>query len=233
MDLVDYLTVRKELDIVKEGDLTELLLDLRLPQAIRPRTLLPLLAELEIMNLEPPDDWYLKQEPDRRNVKKMVLEHWMNEEEVSEIIREAREIARGISLDEGDLASLLGVCSAAALSLGEYLAATKRKTIGERIRVLSRQLEYGVMKDLAGTDLLELQLIPGERATSSRLSREDARILFEQGYKSISDIVRKDLGASKKGLARDRFAQNSGLDEDHALEIYKAAMKQIRAKFEE
>ena len=233
MDLVDYLTVRRDLNIVKEEELIDLLLDMRLPQVIRPVTLLPLIAELEVLNLEPPDDWYLRQEPDRRNVKKMVLERWMNEEEVSEIIREARETVRGVSLDEGDLASLLGVCSAVALSLGNYLVATKRKDLGQRIRLLSRQLEFGVMKDLAGTDLLELQLIPGERATSSRLSREDARVLFEQGYKSITDIVRKDLGASKKGLARDRFARHSGLDEDHALDIYKAAMKQIRLKFEE
>jgi len=45
-------------------------------------------------------------------------------------------------------------------------------------------------------------------------------------------VIRKDIDASKKGLARDRFSQNCGLDIDLAKEVYKAAMIHIRAQLE-
>jgi hypothetical protein len=99
--------------------------------------------------------------------------------------------------------------------------------------VLSRQLQYGVGKDLADSDLLELRLLPGDDSPSGRLSRSTARTLYEKGYTSISDVVKKDLGASKEGYARDRFAKNCGLDPNLAKEVYKAALSHIRAKFEE
>ena len=45
--------------------------------------------------------------------------------------------------------------------------------------------------------------------------------------------MRKDLGASKEGYARDRFAKNCGLDPELAREVYKAALEHIRAGFGE
>ncbi|MHA1768824.1 MAG: DEAD/DEAH box helicase [Candidatus Thorarchaeota archaeon] len=233
LDIIDFLRVRTVSNKATDSELVDLLLDLRLPQVIRPLTLMPSIAEMKILNLEPPDEWYLKMVPDRRNVKKTVLQRWMNEEAVGEIVRVASETAHGISLDEGDLVALLGVCSATAESVSDYFLAKRERKLALRMRLLSRQLRFGVKRDLAETDLLELLLIPGEQTPSNRLSRKDARTLFKRGYKSISDIVRKDLGATKKGFARDRFAKNSGLDPSHALEVYKAAMRHIRAAFEE
>jgi hypothetical protein len=95
---------------------------------------------------------------------------------------------------------------------------------------LSRQLQYGVRPDLANSDLLELLLIKSDNSPSSRLSRSTARVLYEHGYRSISDVVRKDIDANLKGLARDRFSKNSGLEQDRAKEVYKAAMMHIRSK---
>lgn len=86
--------------------------------------------------------------------------------------------------------------------------------------------------DLASSDLLELHLVQGDSGLSSRLSRHTARILYDNGYTTISDVIRKDIDASKKGLARDRFSQNCGLDTDLAKEVYKAAMMHIRAQLE-
>ena len=46
-------------------------------------------------------------------------------------------------------------------------------------------------------------------------------------------MVKKDLGASKEGYARDRFANNSGLETEFAKEVYKAALSHVRAKLDE
>ena len=45
--------------------------------------------------------------------------------------------------------------------------------------------------------------------------------------------MRKDIDASKKGLARDRFAKNCGLEPELAREVYKAAMMHIRSRIKE
>jgi replicative superfamily II helicase len=181
------------------------------------------------MGLEPPEAWYLKLVPDRLEIKKAVLKRWLDEQEVASIISETGEMAKGISLDEGDLDSLLGICSNVAKNLSGFYRTQKKKSIAERFKILSRQLQYGVRADLADSDLLELLLIQGDNSPSSRLSRNSARILYEQGYKSISDVVRKDIDASLKGLARDRFSKNCGLEPEHAKEVYKAAMMHIRS----
>ncbi len=201
-----------------------------MPQEIRPRTLVPSKAELKILGLEALKEWYLKLIPERLNIKKIVLQRWVDEQEVATIINETGESARGISLDEGDLDSLLGICSNVVESVSRFFKATKKKRLAERFNVFSRQLQYGVHADLASSDLLELYLVQGDNALSSRLSRNTARILYDNGYKTISNVVRKDIDASKKGLARDRFSQNCGLEVERGKEVYIAAMTHIRAR---
>ena len=237
LDISDYLRIKTKLSkIDDESDepiLIDLLLQTQLPQSIRPRTSVPSKMELRLMGIDPPEDWYVRRLPERHDVKKAVLENWLDEQDVTTIVKTAAEMARGISLDEGDLNSLLGICSRVADSISAYLRTTKRSSLAKRMSVLSRQLQYGVGKDLADSDLLELRLLPGDDSPSGRLSRSTARTLYEKGYTTISDVVKKDLGASKEGYARDRFAKNCGLETDLAKEVYKAALSHIRAKFDE
>jgi hypothetical protein len=237
IDIADFVRISGPLskltEDTDESKLLDLLLQHRMAQSIRPRSFVPSKIELRLMKLDPPEEWYVQRVPERLAVKKAVLERWLEEQNVATIVKEAAEMARGISLDEGDLNSFLGICSRNAENLSQFLIATKRKNLVRRMTVLSRQVRYGVCKDLAGSDLLELQLLPGDDSPSSRLSRENARILYENGYTSISDVVKKDLGASKEGYARDRFAKNSGLETGFAKDVYKAALSHIRAKLEE
>jgi replicative superfamily II helicase len=237
LDISDYLRIKSKLskigDDSDEPALIDLLLQTQLPQSIRPRTYVPSKMELKLMGIEPPEDWYIQRLPERNDVKSAVLENWLDEQDVTIIVRNAAEMARGISLDEGDLNYLLDFCSQVAESISQYLRTIKRSSLATRMSVLSRQLQYGVGKDLADSDLLELRLLPGDDSPSGRLSRSTARTLYEKGYTSISDVVKKDLGASKEGYARDRFAKNCGLDPNLAKEVYKAALSHIRAKFEE
>ncbi|MFW9907557.1 MAG: DEAD/DEAH box helicase [Candidatus Thorarchaeota archaeon] len=234
IETVDYIQTKKELTSIEadtaDSELVELLLKFQLPQSIRPRTLIPSEQEIAVMGLDPPEGWYLKLVPGRLDIKRSVLKRWLDEQEVATIISETGEMSKGISLDEGDLDSLLGICSNVAESLSEFYLTQKKKKTAERFHILSRQLQYGVRLDLADSDLLELLLIQGDDSPSSRLSRNTARILYQHGYKSISDVVRKDIDASLKGLARDRFSKNCGLEPDHAKEVYKAAMMHIRSK---
>jgi helicase len=234
IDPIDFVQRGKSLSQIRtdttDSELIDLLLGFRLPQSIRPRTLVPLEAESKILELEPPEEWYMKLVPSRLEIKRSVLKRWVDEQDVARIISEAGEMIRGISLDEGDLDSLLGICSNVAESLSRYYRTQRKKSLSERFQILSRQLQYGVRSDLADSDLLELPLIQGDTSPSSRLSRSTARILYQHGYKSISDVVRKDIDASLKGLARDRFAKNCGLEPEAAKEVYKAAMMYIRSK---
>jgi replicative superfamily II helicase len=234
IDPIDYIQTAKELAEVKsdisDSELVELLLRFRLPQSIRPRTLIPSKEEIMALGLEPPEEWYLKLIPGRLKIKLSVLQRWLDEQEVASIISETGEMAKGISLDEGDLDSLLSICSNVAESLSGFYRTQKKKSIAERFQTTSRQIQYGVRADLANSDLLELLLIPGDTSPSSRLSRNTARILYEHGYMSISNVVRKDIDASLKGLARDRFSKNCGLEIEQAKEVYKAAMMHIRSK---
>ena len=234
IDPIDYLQTKSLLaklaDDIEESKLIEVLLNFRLPQVIRPRTLVPSKDELKVLGLEAPSDWYMKLVPERLEIKRIVLQRWIDEQEIATIISETGERSRGISLDEGDLDSLLGICSTVIDSLSSYFNATKKKGLAERFGVFSRQLLYGVHADLASSDLLELHLVQGDSALSSRLSRNTARILYDNDYKTISDVVRKDIDASKKGLARDRFSQNCGLETELGKEVYKAAMEHIRAR---
>ncbi len=70
-------------------------------------------------------------------------------------------------------------------------------------------------------------------AASRCLSRIEARTLFDRGYKSVNEIVRKDIDAKKPGFARNRFARNSGLEQETAKEIYKAALSHVKSKLDE
>ncbi|KXH76647.1 MAG: hypothetical protein AM326_06915 [Candidatus Thorarchaeota archaeon SMTZ-45] len=237
LEISDYLRIKGRLskidDNSDESILIDLILQTQLPQSIRPRTFMPSKTELKLMGLDQPQDWYIRRVPERHDVKMAVLESWLDEQDVSTIVKKAAELARGISLDEGDLDSLLGVCSQVAESISGYLRTMKKHNLAERMNVLSRQLQYGVGKDLAKSDLLELRLLPGDDSPSGRLSRRMARVLYEKGYTSISDVVKKDLGASKEGYARDRFAKNCGLEPDLAKEVYKAALAHVRAKLKD
>ncbi|MFW9789067.1 MAG: DEAD/DEAH box helicase, partial [Candidatus Thorarchaeota archaeon] len=237
LDISDYLRIKDKLSKIKddsdESVLLDLLLQTQMPQSIRPRTFMPSKMEINLMGLEPPEEWYERRVPERHAVKMSVLQEWVDEQEVLSIVKDAAEMARGISLDEGDLTYLLDICSGVAESISQYLNLIKRPRLAARMRVLSRQLQYGVGKDLADSDLLELRLLPGDDSPSGRLSRSTARTLYERGYTSISDVVRKDLGASKEGYARDRFAKNCGLEPDLAREVYKAALSHIRARFDD
>jgi replicative superfamily II helicase len=230
---IDYIQMKQELREISEdatdSKLIDLLLRFQLPQSIRPRTLVPSEKEIRISKLEPPEDWYMKLVSSRFEVKGFVLKRWVDEQDVTSIINETGEMIKGISLDEGDLDSLLSICSSVAESLSRYYQA-KMKMLSDRFRILTRQLHFGVRSDLADSDLLELPLIQGDNSPSGRLSRSTARVLFEHGYKSASDIVRKDIDASLKGLARDRFARNCGLAPEIAKDVYKAAMMYIRSK---
>jgi len=236
IDPIDYLETKKILakltGDIEESQLIEVLLNFRLPQAIRPRTLVPSADELKVLGLEAPLDWYMKLIPVRLDIKKSVLQRWIDEQDVATIIKETGEKSRGISLDEGDLDSLLGICSTVIESISRFFTATKKKGLAARFGVFSRQLQYGVHADLASSDLFELHLLQGDSTLSSRLSRNTARILYDNDYTTISDVIRKDIDASKKGLARDRFSQNCGLDMDLAKDVYKAAMMHIRAQIE-
>jgi len=237
LDPIDYIQAMKRISKLKESDsestLIDMLLNFRLPQSIRPRTFVPIKSELKIMELNPPEEWYMNLVPGRKEIKKRVLERWLDEQEVTTIISETRELAKGISLDEGDLDSLLGVCSAAAESLSSFFLVKRKQKLSDKFHILTRQLQYGVHPDLAGSDLLDLQFIEGDNTPSSRISRTTARRIYENGYHSISEIVRKDIDASKKGLARDRFAKNCGLEPELAREVYKAAMMHIRSRIKE
>ena len=237
LDISDLLRIDNDLakidETTKQSALIDLVLKTQLPQSIRPRTFMPSKMELKLMGLDPPEEWYIRRVPERHDVKRAVMESWLDEQDVANIVKTAAEMARGISLDEGDLTSLIGICSQMAESISRYLASKKRSRLSTRMRVLSRQLRYGMNKDLADSDLLELRLLPGDDSPSGRLSRSTARILYEKGYTSISDIVKKDLGADKEGYARDRFAKNCGLEPKLAKTVYKAALSHIRAKLEE
>ena len=237
LDPIDYIQAMNRISKLKESDpetaFIAMLLSFRLPQSIRPRTFIPTKSELKIMELNPPEEWYMNLVPEREEIKKRVLERWLDEQEVTIIISETRELAKGISLDEGDLDSLLGVCSATAESLSSFFQVKRKQKLSDRFHVLTRQLQYGVHPDLAGSDLLNLQFIEGENTPSSRISRTTARRIYEHGYHSISEVVRKDIDASKKGLARDRFAKNCGLEPELARKVYKAAMMHIRSRIKE
>ncbi|MHA2187644.1 MAG: DEAD/DEAH box helicase [Candidatus Thorarchaeota archaeon] len=232
IDILKYARIRNDLETIHKADdseLIDLLLQFDLPQAIRPKTLIPTDIELRVAKLNKPNDWYRDLVNGRRKVKEDALDLWLKEDSISDVISHANQFAN-ISLDEGDLGSFVGICSDLAGNISRYLKAMKKTAQSKRMETFSRQLRYGVRDDLAGSDLLELVISHGNESPLRKLSRTEARILLDNGYKTIEELVRKDIDASKKGLARDRFAENSGLDAELAKHVYKAAIEHIRPK---
>ncbi|MGY5862375.1 MAG: DEAD/DEAH box helicase [Candidatus Thorarchaeota archaeon] len=246
-NIIEYYKVRESLLGLKErmleSDLVDIVLAFSIPQSIRPRTVLPSDIEMQMTGIDRASDRYVELVRGRREIKKQALIHWINELGVSSIIEGAsenakkmskgRERASGSDIDEGDLVTLVRICSDLAQDLGQLLKSVGRRRIAKRMELFSRQLRYGVRLDLAGSNLMELELHENEEGPARLLSRAETRILNDRGYKSISDVVRKDIDSSKRGLARNRFAKNSGLEPGFAKELYKAALSHIRAEMPE
>jgi hypothetical protein len=222
-----------------ESDLIDLVLGFSLPQTLRPRAYVPTAIELRLAEIEPPDQRYLSFKQGRDRFKKLVLQGWLNEKSVEDVIEFAEAMSTeesggrrsiGGDIGEGDLETLVGICSNIAWSLSGFLKAMRKRNQSRRFEVFSRQLRYGVRADLAKSDLLDLQITERDDSQPEYLSRADARTLFEAGYKSINDVVRKDIDAKKPGFARDRFAKNCGLDRGMGRNIYKAALDHVKSR---
>lgn len=245
LNILEYVAVRDDIaslqSDVEESKLVDILLRFSLPQGIRPRALIPTEIEMKLAEVDLPSERYIGFKQQRDAFKKNVLLGWLNELSVEDAIRltetKAREEADkrqylGSDIGEGDLEALVRICSNIAWSIGEYLRSVGNRSLSKRFSFLSRQLRYGVRSDLAGSDLFEL-MVYIEDTQPRLLSRMETRTLFDNGYGSINDIVRKDIDAEKPGFARDRFAGNSGLDVNLAKDVYKSALEHLKARFDE
>ncbi|MFO7835064.1 MAG: DEAD/DEAH box helicase [Candidatus Thorarchaeota archaeon] len=244
MYLIDYVLLRDKIMNLSEkstlDDLTSVLLRFNLVQFLRPTTRFPEKIELKTMGLEEPSDWYADLVEMRSRVKRKAILDWSNELKMPTIIENSHNLAQeikiggkpaaGSGLAEGDLIRLVGVCSNLAGGMSRFLRAIGRVNSAEQMEMCSVRLRYGVKPDLARTDLFELEIPRGTEART--LTREEARILYNREYKSIHDLVFKDIDRKKEGYARERFAQNCGLDEDEGVKIYKAALKYVRRQNE-
>ncbi|MHA2021390.1 MAG: hypothetical protein ACW96N_06720, partial [Candidatus Thorarchaeota archaeon] len=245
LNILEFLTVRDTLKDMQpdtnQSEFVEMILRFRLPQGIRPRALIPAEIELKLAELDSPDERYIRFKQRRDDFKKSVLHGWLDEMTIEDTITRTEAAARealegkqpiGSDIGEGDLEALVRISSNISWSISEFLRAMKRKKLAQRFELLSNQLKYGVRQDLAGSDIFGLRI--GIDDTSSRfLSRAEIRTLFDWEYKSINDIVRKDIDAKKPGFARDRFAKNCGLDTDLAKIVYKSALEHLKARFDD
>ncbi len=246
LGIIRYLEIKEKLDSLDESvsnqELVEIVLSFDLAQIVRPRTSYPSTIELSAAGLETPDSWYDALTLGRMRVKCTSLERWIGEMHMPDVLSIANEEGREmvindenigtVDIEEGDLDSLISICSEIAMKLSIYFDILKQKKVSQRMNVFSRQLKYGVKADLAASDILEL-VIDDELGYPNPILKDDARILFDNGYRTISDILRKDIDPEKKTLARDRFAKNSGVPVAFAKEIYKSALAHVRAKLEE
>jgi len=243
INIVEYVASRDPISSLKkdsaESDLIELILRFSLPQTLRPRAYVPTEIELRLAEIEPPDQRYLSFKQGRDQFKKLVLQGWLNERSVEDVIEHAEAISReesegrrsiGGDIGEGDLETLVGICSNIAWGLSRFVKTMRRRNLSRRLETFSRQLRYGVRIDLAESDLLNLRITERDDGQPEYLSRTDARTLFDAGYKSINDIVRKDIDAKKPGFARDRFARNCGLDRGMGRNVYKAALDHVKSR---
>lgn len=241
---IDYVGVRQTLsELTDTPDITklvELLLRFSLVQSSRPRTVVQSEIEIQMAGMERPQTWSLELAEKRKEVKKRALTMWLEENSVARILETSDKLGEqvvvgalriaGSNLDEEDLATLTESCSSIAESVSRFMAATGRNVLETRFALLSRQLRFGVAEDLASSDLMELQIIRNEDQRPVALSRAEARTLYNRGYRRIAEVVYTDADANKPGLARNRFAVNSGLDPSLARNIYKAAMIFLRAQ---
>lgn len=247
LSIIDYERVRSTLasldETAEQEALIDILLEFRLVQSARPRTVMPSEIELYLAELAKPEGWLLELTDGRRTVKRQALLDWISEMTMAEVIGHAEQTAEnlkvgdrpvwGSSLDDGDLVSLVNWSSAIAFTISDYLGRTGADTLSQRFETLGNQLKYGVKQDLAESDLLRLGLRDDTGALSRSVSRAEARTLYEHGYHSIEQVVKKDVDASKEGLARERFAAKSGLDKGLALRIYKSALRVVRQRLSE
>ncbi len=246
LDIIRYLEIQTLLDQMgpdaSNGELVDTILSFGLPQIVRPRTSYPTTIELKAAGIENPSNWYDELTRGRNKVKRTAVKGWVEERDAVDVISDANAEGQnividgrsmgGIDIDEGDFDALTRICSGLAEDLSQYFLQLKKKEVAERCHIFSRQLLYGVREDLAKSDLLELILhLKDDQLTS--LSRHDARVLYDREYESISDVLSKDRDPEKRGLARDRFARNSGLEPTFAKEVYKAALQYVRSRLEE
>ncbi|MHA1771268.1 MAG: DEAD/DEAH box helicase [Candidatus Thorarchaeota archaeon] len=240
MNPLDYITIQDRLQDesqLDEEDFIEIVLQFRLVQSSRPRTVIPTQIELDVANLEGIDEWYSEQVPKRLTVKREVIRGWINEKPIRELIEQAIEkgtegderAKRWIALDEGDMTTMVDWAADISLSIADYLKRGGKRKRAEQFRIFSRRLRYGLREDAATTDLMSLE-IPTGKNTTRRFTRMEIRTLIDRGYTSIESIVKKDIDSSKRKPTRKRFAENSGLDQDYAIEVYKAALQYIRPR---
>ncbi|TFG10616.1 DEAD/DEAH box helicase [Candidatus Thorarchaeota archaeon] len=244
LDIIDYERIRDplaSLKVIEEEDaLIDILLEFRLVQSARPRTVMPSDIELYLAELAKPEGWLVELTDGRNMVKKQVLLDWISEMTMAEVIDNAERTAEGLKvgdrpawgsgLDDGDLVSLVTWSSSIAFTISDYLDRVGSNALAERFEVLGNQLKYGVKQDLGESDLMTLEFRDSTETSSRPISRTEARTLFEHGYQTIERVVKKDIDASKEGLARERFAANCGLEEDLALSIYKSALNRVRER---
>jgi superfamily II DNA or RNA helicase len=242
LDIIRFLEIKEKLNSLgpdaSDTDLVEIVLSFGPAQIVRPRTSYPTKAELSAAGLKAPDSWYDALTAGRNIVKNTTLRKWIEEISTPAVLSEANEEGQNmvingenignVDIEEGDLDSLIGICSSLAMDLNNYYRVLKKSKVAERLCVFSRQLKYGAKADLAATDLLEIT-ITDEYGIPMPIPKQDARMLFNNGYLSISDVLRKDIDPQKKSLARDRFAKNSGLSHDYAKLVYKACLSRVRA----
>ncbi|MFW9884698.1 MAG: DEAD/DEAH box helicase [Candidatus Thorarchaeota archaeon] len=245
LNILEFLAIRETLNDMRpdtdQSEFIEMLLRFRLPQGIRPRALIPTDIELKLAELDPPDERYIRFKQRRDDYKKSVLYRWLDEMSVEDAIALTEAAAKdasdgrqsiGSDIGEGDLEALVNISSNISWSISEFLHTTRRRKLARRFELFSNQLRYGVRQDLAGSDIFHL-LISIDASLVRHLSRTEIRTLFDCGYRSINDIVRRDIDAKKSGFARDRFAKNCGLDPDLAKIVYKSALEHLKARFDD
>ncbi len=243
LDIMELVRIRNILEgltsSVDDSVLIDIVLQFRLPQSIRPSNLMPLDIEVQVAGLSPPDEWYRGLVEQRRAVKVQILKDWIDELPLVEVIERAQELAGrievegrrygGVYMNDGDLEAFVRICSNIAWDISKYMTSRQQPALAEEFRVFSRRLQYGISKDLARSDLMDLE-IPGKEGTSMRLTRSAARTLFDRGYTSIEQIVYKEVDREKEDLARDRFARKCGLEEQYARTVFKAALEHLRRR---
>ncbi|NWF94930.1 MAG: DEAD/DEAH box helicase [Candidatus Thorarchaeota archaeon] len=241
LGLFDLIGIRDRLKVLGENPDTKVMLEVvlatRLVQSARPRTVIPSQIEMDMAGLEEIEKWYMDSVEKRTALKELVLHGWVSEKGVAEVITSAvtqkadsaeDKLTIG-DIDEGDLSTLVQLASDTATSISQFLDRTRRERLARRFKTLSRQLRYGCKEDMGESDLFELR-ISDERGITRGLLRSEARTLFEHGYKTIDEIVHRDIDPSRSDLARDRFARNCGLDSVMAKTVYRAALDVVRTR---
>ncbi len=243
LNLIDLASTRDVLSRIGAdsdvGSLVNVVLRFRLVQQCRPRTVIPMGIELDMTGLSEPADWYIESVKRRTDIKTGLLIRWISEEPVDSVLGDTEisvtetdsrdEYNEGQEVDEGDLVTLVHRASDAARIISEFLRRGGDVARSHRFRTLSIQLKHGCREDVADTDLFEMVLTL-QNQHERTLTREEARCLFNHGYRSIEDIVRRDMNVSRTGFARDRFVKNSGLEPSLAKQVYKTAIAVLRSR---